>query len=264
MRAPRARPAIGTIDADSIRSRTSRSRTSWTASSSSRSTTSTAPPSDMAGQLVGVGRLGQPPADTLADPRRLHSLGHRVGSQEARLDEVAERLAELLLALGDDRGVRDRHPERVAEQRHHREPVGQAADHGGLGGGLHVPVPGAVLDPGRHGERRTPPRPRRAAAVARRRVVTSWARLASSFGDGGSGARRRGTRRSRTWGQVYPARGRFRSGAVADGFEGAAGLGGVLRAAHGREGAGPCPSGSRPWPGGGRARRRRRGRWPCG
>ena len=51
-------------------------------------------------------------------------------------DEPAERAAQPLLLARDDGGVRDRQAERVAEQRGHREPVGDAADEAGLGGGL--------------------------------------------------------------------------------------------------------------------------------
>ena len=138
VRAPSARPAIGTIDADSRRSRTSRSSTSWTASSSRRSTTSTAPPSTWPASRSALAGSASQRGHPVADVGGPHPLGDGVGGEEAGLDELAERLAELLLALGDDRGVGDRQPERVAEQRHHGEPVGQPADHRGLGGGLHV------------------------------------------------------------------------------------------------------------------------------
>jgi hypothetical protein len=45
------------------------------------------------------------------------------------LDELAERLAELFLALRHDRRVRDGNPERVPEQGDDGEPVGEPADH---------------------------------------------------------------------------------------------------------------------------------------
>ena len=42
--------------------------------------------------------------------------------------------AQLVLLGGDDRGVRDGQAERVAEEGGDREPVGERADHAGLGG----------------------------------------------------------------------------------------------------------------------------------
>ena len=66
--------------------------------------------------------------DPLADDRLL---------QEVLAEELLEALAQLVLALGDQRGVRDRQPERVLEQRGHGEPVGDRADHRRLGAGVH-------------------------------------------------------------------------------------------------------------------------------
>src|SRR5258705_1310087 len=51
------------------------------------------------------------------------------------LDEFAELAGDALLVALDDRGVRDRQPQRPLEQRHHGVPVGEAADGGGLGKG---------------------------------------------------------------------------------------------------------------------------------
>ena len=136
---------MGTIDVASSRSRTSRSSTSWTSSSSRRSATWTRAVEQVAGEAVGVGGLGEPARHPVADVGGPHPLGDRVGGEEAGLDELAERLAELLLALGDDRGVGDRQAERVAEEGDHGEPVGQAADHRRLGGGLHVAEPRVAL-----------------------------------------------------------------------------------------------------------------------
>jgi hypothetical protein len=84
---------------------------------------------------------GQPAADPprhlgVAQPLADHLLG-----QEVRADEVGEVAAEGVLAGRDDRGVRDRQRQRVPEQRGHREPVGQAADHAGFRGGLDVADP---------------------------------------------------------------------------------------------------------------------------
>ena len=58
--------------------------------------------------------------------------------------------AHLVLARRDDRRVRDREPQRVAEQRRDREPVGQRADHRRLGAGLHVADPALRVRPDGH------------------------------------------------------------------------------------------------------------------
>ena len=67
--------------------------------------------------------------------RRQHA-GDLAAGEHVGGDEAAERRAQPLLLVRDDGGVRDRHAERVAEQRGDREPVGDAADEAGLGRGL--------------------------------------------------------------------------------------------------------------------------------
>ena len=62
--------------------------------------------------------------------------------QEILPEEIGQRLADAVLVARDDRGVRDRQAERMAEQRGDREPVGQAADHRRLGERLHIAEPG--------------------------------------------------------------------------------------------------------------------------
>jgi hypothetical protein len=101
----------------------------------------------VAGKPGGVVGLGQPAGQAGHDPGGPDPVGDDLGGQEAGLDEVPQRLAELVLAGGDDRGVGDRDAERVAEQGGHGEPVGQAADHGCLDGGLGVADPGGVAAP---------------------------------------------------------------------------------------------------------------------
>src|SRR5258705_13117695 len=56
-------------------------------------------------------------------------------------NEGAEALTELILLLLDDRGVRDRDPKRMFEQRGAREPVGPPPAHARLGGGPDVSNP---------------------------------------------------------------------------------------------------------------------------
>jgi len=57
----------------------------------------------------------------------------RCGFEKMLLDEFAELVGNTVLVALDDRGVRDRQPQRPFEQRHHGIPVGKAADGGGLG-----------------------------------------------------------------------------------------------------------------------------------
>ena len=58
-----------------------------------------------------------------------------LGARKFDLDEAAEIVGDAALVRRDDRGVRDGQAERPPEQRHHRVPVGDAADGGGLGEG---------------------------------------------------------------------------------------------------------------------------------
>jgi hypothetical protein len=63
--------------------------------------------------------------------------------QEVLPDELLQAAAQHLLALRDQRGVRDRETEGVLEQRRDREPVGDRAHHRRLGAGVDV-APDAV------------------------------------------------------------------------------------------------------------------------
>ena len=56
-------------------------------------------------------------------------------------DEGAQTLSQLVFLAFDDRGVRDRYPERVFEQRRDREPVGEGTHHACFGCGGHIPDP---------------------------------------------------------------------------------------------------------------------------
>ena len=67
--------------------------------------------------------------------------GNLVRRDDMGRDEPPQRAAEPVLLARDDGGVRDRQAERVAEQRGDREPVGDAADEPGLGGGFQQAAP---------------------------------------------------------------------------------------------------------------------------
>ena len=113
------------------------------------------------GGVAGDGRGAAGPAEPLGDagagPGGQHPLGDDRARQEVGLQELAQAGADLVLAVGDDGGVRDRDAERVAEQRRDREPVGEPADHRRLGRGPHVADPRRRRPPRPSGRRRTPP-----------------------------------------------------------------------------------------------------------
>jgi len=73
-----------------------------------------------------------------------------VAVEEVLLHELAKRRGELVLALDDHGGMRNRQPKRMPEQRRHREPVRDAADHRRLGAGLHVGQKSPVHPDRRH------------------------------------------------------------------------------------------------------------------
>ena len=104
------------------------------------------------GEAGGVGRLGQPGGQPGHEAGGPDPFGQNIGVEEVLLHELAEGGGELVLALDDQRGVRYRQAQRVAEQGRHREPVGHAADHGRLGPGLHVAEEGPVDTGRRHGQ----------------------------------------------------------------------------------------------------------------
>ena len=56
----------------------------------------------------GVGRAAEPGAEPLADVGLSEPLGEHLLGQEVALDELAEAATDLVLAVGDDRRVRDR------------------------------------------------------------------------------------------------------------------------------------------------------------
>ena len=85
-----------------------------------------------------------------------HTFADRVRGQEVLLYELAEGVAELVLAFLDHRRVRDRDAERVTEQRRHREPVGQASDERRLQPGTQVSGPARVIGEEHRREERGP------------------------------------------------------------------------------------------------------------
>ncbi len=104
---------------------------------------------------LAVLRLAQPAHDPLDDVHAAELLAHRLARQEILLHEIPDDPSDPVLLPPDDRGVGDRNAERMAEERGHGEPVGQPADHRGLGGRAHVAQPGiAVFEQARPDEQR--------------------------------------------------------------------------------------------------------------
>jgi hypothetical protein len=107
---------------------------------------------ELGGHAFGVGQLPDPLPHAPGDLDTPELVAHHVLGQEVLADEVAEAVAELVLLARDDRGVRDRQAHRPPEERGDGEPVGQRADHRGLGGGADV------AHPVRRADRLAPPR----------------------------------------------------------------------------------------------------------
>ena len=96
---------------------------------------------ETAGEAEGVAGLGQPVGGVAAELHPAQPVLERGGVEEVRLEEAADVAGGAGLVRRQERGVRDRQAERAAEQRLDREPVGEAADHAGLGHRLHEPGP---------------------------------------------------------------------------------------------------------------------------
>jgi hypothetical protein len=89
-------------------------------------------------QALGMVSVDEPAAGPGRDLRGGDALAHDVLTEEVLRDELLQARAERLLALGDDRRVRDRQPHRMPEDGSDREPVGDRAHHRGLGASVDV------------------------------------------------------------------------------------------------------------------------------
>ena len=84
-------------------------------------------------QPLGIGRLGEPLGERAHHVYPRQALVHHRRGEEIIGDEIAQRLADPILVVGDDAGVRYRQAERAPEQCDDGEPVGAGADHAGFG-----------------------------------------------------------------------------------------------------------------------------------
>ena len=102
-------------------------------------------PHDLAAHPPAVLRHAQPQPDPLTHAGRREPVAGDLLGEEVLGHELLQVAPDLVLALGDDRGVWHGQTERVPEQGRDREPVGERADHRRLGGGVDVaPDPGLV------------------------------------------------------------------------------------------------------------------------
>ncbi len=137
-----------------------------------------------------VGRLGEPDSDPPRDAGRGDPVADDRLLEEVLAHELLEPPAEVVLALRDQGGVRDRQPERVLEESRHREPVRDRAHHRRLGAGVHEPEePVAVPrhDVHHRGEQQEPHRDRAHPPQARAAErVSSGISCDEGCGDGHS------------------------------------------------------------------------------
>ena len=91
---------------------------------------------------LGVLGLEQPAVKRACRTELADALHHRRTGKKVRLDEERQPGGDALLVARDDRRVRNEaQAERMVEQRRHREPVGDCADHGCLGDDAHPTEP---------------------------------------------------------------------------------------------------------------------------
>jgi hypothetical protein len=81
------------------------------------------------GDKPGSRWRGQPIGDSAADLQLPQFSKQHFRSQKVVFDEAAERAADPVFVGGNDRRVRNRHSQRMAEEGCHGEPVGKSADH---------------------------------------------------------------------------------------------------------------------------------------
>ena len=171
---------------------------------------------DLARHALGVWRIAKPGAGAAPDAHRRRAADHFSGRGSCG-DEVLQATAEGVLAGRDQRGVRDRQPERVTEQRGYREPVGRAPTMAASHAALTKPSQPTVWKRegvAERGERPAGPSPPPSSAAGRGGVAPSDAcgalrggatvvspsvsgRRRESHGPCGSGTRRRPARSAR-------------------------------------------------------------------
>ena len=86
----------------------------------------------------------EPRTGAAAHSGRGNALADDSFGQEIVGDEFLQALPQRLFAIGDDRRMRDRQAQRMTKKCSDGEPIGDRADHRGLGGGIDI-TPAAGL-----------------------------------------------------------------------------------------------------------------------
>ena len=140
-----SRPPAGAQGRASIGRSTTCSSSAATRSSCRSWSRPRASAGELRAHALRVPGVGEPGAGPPGDAHGGDAAADDVGREEVRRDEILQRPAEGVLAGRDERGVRDRQPERAAEERGHGEPVGCGADHGRLAGGVDEADPAGLV-----------------------------------------------------------------------------------------------------------------------
>lgn len=93
----------------------------------------------------------EPSPQPVSHPSRAQSLPCDVLGQEVVGHEVLQVAANLVLALRNDRRMRDRQTQRMPEERGHGEPVSKRTDHGCLRAGIDITPAAGVIQTQGHG-----------------------------------------------------------------------------------------------------------------
>ena len=128
-----------------IRSTTAASSAPDTSSSRKTSVAPAERGGTVAAHQCGVARCDEPPRGSAGHSGGPQPFDHRVTGEEVLLHKGPQRAAQLVLPGRDQGGVGDRQPQRMAEQRGDGEPVGQPADHRGLGRRPEIAPAGVVI-----------------------------------------------------------------------------------------------------------------------
>src|SRR5882672_336026 len=91
---------------------------------------------DRMGDEPGSRGRCQPTRDPAADLKLSQFSKQHLRRQEVVFDKAAEGTADPVFVVRNDRGVRNRHSQWMAEESRHGEPVGQTTDHASLSAGL--------------------------------------------------------------------------------------------------------------------------------
>src|SRR5690625_2814590 len=145
-------------------------------------------------QSRAVFLVGEPRTHPRGYARVTDALAYSPLDEEVRADELLQALGQGVLAVGNQRGVRNGNAERMTKQCGHREPVGHRADHGRLRCRVDEPPDTVVID-----RERVTTAARSNSETATARIRRKARRRASSPIEASSSDGTAGRERSRTW-----------------------------------------------------------------